>query len=700
MTDLVGYERRNNVAIITVDNPPLNVLSPGVPEGIVAGLQRAEADDAIEAVVLIGAGRHFIAGADINTFGMPRDEAPDVRGMVNAVENSSKPVVAALQGAALGGGLETALACTFRVAGPSASMGTPEVKLGILPGAGGTQRLPRLVGLEAALQMITTGEPVDAERAAELDLVDEIVDGDLLDGAVAFAASRVDDSGPLRRTRGLDVRPDAPADKVLAQARRTATAKARGMIAPLRCIDAVEAAVTMPFDDGMRRERELFTELVESDQSKALRHIFLAERKAAKIDDVPDDVQPSDVTAGVVIGAGTMGGGIAMNFANAGIPVSVVEVDQEGLDKGLANVERNYQATVDKGRLTSEEMRERMDRITGVVDYDAIGDADVVIEAVFEDMDIKKDIFAKLDKAAGPNAVLATNTSTLDVNEIAAATSRPSSVVGMHFFSPANVMKLLEVVRGEQTSHEVLVTAVALGKKMRKIPVVVGVCDGFVGNRMFHKYTREASFLLEEGALPQQVDKVMTDFGFAMGPFAVSDLAGLDIGYRIRKAQAATRDPDERYAAIADRIVEMDRLGQKSGAGFYHYEEGRRTPIPDPEIEELIVAHAAELGIERREISDDEILERLLYQLVNEGAQILDEGIAQRSSDIDVIYVYGYGFPAHAGGPMFHAGLIGLDKVLADVKRYRERHGDTWTPAPLLTRLAEQGKTFEQYERA
>jgi len=700
MTDLVGYERRNNVAIITVDNPPLNVLGPGVPEGIVAGIQRAEADDAIEAVVLIGAGRHFIAGADINTFGMPRDEAPDVRGMVNAVENSSKPVVAALQGAALGGGLETALACTFRVAGPSASMGTPEVKLGILPGAGGTQRLPRLVGLEAALQMITTGEPVDAERAAELGLVDEIVDGDLLDGAVAFAASRVDDSGPLRRTRGLDVRPDAPADQVLAQARRTATAKARGMIAPLRCIDAVEAAVTMPFDDGMRRERELFTELVESDQSKALRHIFLAERKAAKIDDVPDDVQPSDVTAGVVIGAGTMGGGIAMNFANAGIPVSVVEVDQEGLDKGLANVERNYQATVDKGRLTSEEMRERMDRITGVVDYDAIGDADVVIEAVFEDMDIKKDIFAKLDKAAGPNAVLATNTSTLDVNEIAAATSRPSSVVGMHFFSPANVMKLLEVVRGEQTSHEALVTAVALGKKMRKIPVVVGVCDGFVGNRMFHKYTREASFLLEEGALPQQVDKVMTDFGFAMGPFAVSDLAGLDIGYRIRKAQAATRDPDERYAAIADRIVEMDRLGQKSGAGFYHYEEGRRTPIPDPEIEELIVAHAAELGIERREISDDEILERLLYQLVNEGAQILDEGIAQRSSDIDVIYVYGYGFPAHAGGPMFHAGLIGLDKVLADVKRYRERHGDTWTPAPLLTRLAEQGKTFEQYERA
>ncbi len=699
MTELVGYEQRNDVAIVTVDNPPLNVLSPGVPEGIVEGLERALQDDDIAAVVLIGAGRHFIAGADINTFNMPRDEAPDVRGMVNAVENSTKPVIAALQGAALGGGLETALACTFRVATPTASMGTPEVKLGILPGAGGTQRLPRLVGMEAALEMITTGKPIDAERAADLGLVDEIVEGDLREAAVAYASARIDDSGPLRRTRDLEVRSDAPVDQVLAQARKTATAKAGGMIAPLRCIDAVEAAVTLPFDEGMRRERELFLELVGSDQSKALRHVFFAERQAAKIDDVPDDVQPKEITAGVVIGAGTMGGGIAMNFANAGIPVNVVEVDQDSLDRGLAKVERNYQATVDKGRLTPEEMRERRDRITGVLDYDTVADADVVIEAVFEDMDIKKDIFAKIDKSARPGAVLATNTSTLDVNEIAAATSRPSSVLGMHFFSPANVMKLLEVVRGEQTSHEALVTAVALGKKMRKITVIVGVCDGFVGNRMFHKYTREASFLLEEGALPQQVDKVMTDFGFAMGPFAVSDLAGLDIGYRIRKAQAATRDPDERYAAIADRIVEMDRLGQKSGAGFFRYEEGSRKPIPDPEIEELIVAHSAEQGIGRREISADEILERLLYQLINEGAQILDEGIAQRSSDIDVIYVYGYGFPAHAGGPMFHAGLIGLDKVVADMQRYHERHGDTWAIAPLLIRLAEQGKTFEQYER-
>jgi len=700
MTDLVGYEQRDDIAIITVDNPPLNVLSPGVPEGIVAGLQRAESDERIAAVVLIGAGRHFIAGADIKTFTMPREESPDVRGMVNAVENSTKPVIAAVQGAALGGGLETALACTFRVAAPGASMGTPEVNLGILPGAGGTQRLPRLVGLDAALQMITTGTPVDAQRAAELGLIDEIVDGDLRDAAVAYAAARISDSGPLRRTRDLDVRSDAPAAQVLAKARETAATRARGRIAPLRCIDAVEASVTMPFDDGMQRERELFTELVESDQSRALRHIFFAERTAAKIDDVPDDVRPADISRGVVIGAGTMGGGIAMNFANAGIPVSVVEVDQDSLDTGLAKVERNYQATVDKGRLTPEKMRERMDRITGVLDYDAVGDADVVIEAVFEDMDIKKDIFATLDKTAGPDAVLATNTSTLDVNEIAAATSRPSSVLGMHFFSPANVMKLLEIVRGEQTSHRALVTAVALGKKMRKIPVVVGVCDGFVGNRMFHKYTREASFLLEEGALPEQVDKVMTDFGFAMGPFAVSDLAGLDIGYRIRRAQAATRDPDERYAAIADRIVEMDRLGQKSGVGFYRYADGSRTPIPDPEIEELIVAHSAEQGIERRDISGEEIRERLLYQLVNEGAQILDEGIAQRSSDIDVIYVYGYGFPAHAGGPMFHAGLLGLDTVLAGVRRYQERHGDTWAPAPLLTRLAEQGATFEQYERA
>ncbi|HSK97882.1 MAG TPA: 3-hydroxyacyl-CoA dehydrogenase NAD-binding domain-containing protein, partial [Euzebyales bacterium] len=412
-----------------------------------------------------------------------------------------------------------------------------------------------------------------------------------------------------------------------------------------------------------------------------------------------DDVRPRDATRGMVIGAGPMGGGIAMNFANAGIPVTIVEVDRDSLDAGLAKVERNYRATVDKGRLDADEMRARMERISGALDYDAAAAADVVIEAVFEDMALKQEVFGRLDKAAGPDAVLATNTSTLDVDEIARATSRPASVVGMHFFSPANVMKLLEVVRGEQTSDEALVTAIALGRRMGKIPVVVGVCDGFVGNRMFHAYTREASYLLEEGALPRQVDRAMTEFGFAMGPFAVSDLAGLDVGYRIRQAQAPTRDPDERYPEIADRIVEMGRLGQKSGAGFYRYAEGSRDPEPDPEIEQLIVDLSAEQDRQRRDIDDDEIRERLLYQLVNEGAQILDEGIAQRSSDIDVIYVYGYGFPAHQGGPLFHAGLVGLDRVLASMRRYHDQHGKVWAPAPLLVRLAEQGQTFEQHER-
>jgi 3-hydroxyacyl-CoA dehydrogenase len=648
--------------------------------------------------VVTGAGGHFVAGADIKTFGMPRDKAPDLVGLIDRLAHVTKPVVAAIRGTAFGGGLELALACNWRLATPDARLGLPEVKLGLLPGAGGTQRLPRLIGLEAALRMIPTGDPVDAQQARELGLVDEIVHGDLITEAVAFAGRVAGLPDGLRRSHEMQVSSEGPADEIIAAGRAQVEKRARGMIAPVRCIDAIEAAVKRPFDEGMQLERELFAQLMASNQSKALRHIFFAERRAAKVDDVSASVKPRRLERGVVIGAGTMGGGIAMNFANAGIPVTVIEVDRDSLDRGVARVERNYQNTVDKGRLSADDMRERMDRITGALDYDAIADADVVIEAVFEDMDLKKEVFGQIDKIALPDTVLATNTSTLDVNEIAAATSRRSAVVGLHFFSPANVMRLLEVVRGDQTSDEVLVTAVALGKRMRKVPVVVGVCDGFVGNRMFHKYTREASYLLEEGALPQQVDRVMTDFGFAMGPFAVSDLAGLDVGYRIRQRQRAARDPDERYPALADRIVEMGRHGQKTGAGFYRYEEGSRTPIPDPEIEELVAAGSRELGFERRDISDEEIRERLLWQLVNEGAQILDEGIAQRSSDIDVIYVYGYGFPAHEGGPMFHAGLAGLDNVLADMRRYHDQHGKVWEPAPLLVELAEQGKTFEQHE--
>ena len=699
MTNLVTSQRHGDVAVITIDNPPLNVLSPGVPEGVRDELARAEADEEVRALVVTGAGKHFVAGADIKTFNMPREQAPDVAGMISALAGATKPVVAAIRGTAFGGGLEAALACNWRVATPDAKLGLPEVKLGLLPGAGGTQRLPRLAGLETALRMIPTGDPIGAEQAHNAGIVDQVVANDLVEAAVAFARRIAGAEDALRRTHEMAVTSDRPVEEVIAAARERVAAKARGMIAPLRCVDAVEAAATLPFDEGVRRERQLFVELLASDQSKALRHIFFAERKAAKIDGV-GDVKPVDVRRGVVLGAGTMGGGIAMNFANAGIPVTVIEVDQETLDNGLAKVERNYQRTVDKGRLSQDDMRQRMARITGALDYDAVADANVVIEAVFEDMGLKKEVFARLDRVEGPDAVLATNTSTLDVNEIAAATSRPSSVVGMHFFSPANVMRLLEVVRGEQTSEQTLVTAVALGKRMRKIPVIVGVCDGFVGNRMFHEYTREATCLLEEGALPHHVDRAMVDFGFAMGPFAVSDLAGLDVGYRIRQQQAPHRDPEVRYPTIADRIAEMGRYGQKTGAGFYRYEEGSRTPHPDPEIEDLIVATSKELGIERRDIGEDEIRSRLLWQLVNEGALILEEGITQRSSDIDVIYVYGYGFPAHAGGPMFHAGLVALDTVVADVRRYHERHGKAWEPAPLLLELAEQGKTFEQCERA
>ena len=691
MADLVCYKVHGDVAVVTIDNPPLNVLSRGVPEGILAGIEKGNADDAVRALVLTG-GENFIAGADIKTFTLPRDQAPDIRGLVAGVAASGKPVVAAVHGLALGGGLEVALACDYRVAAPGARLGTPEVKLGLLPGAGGTQRLPRLVGLEAGLELVVGGNPVKARRALELGLVDEVVEGDLLAGALAYAR-RVADKGK-RPTSERAVGSGAPVDEVLAEARRQAERRARGRVAPLRCIDAVEAAAKLPFEKGMIRERELFMELLQGEQSRGLRHVFFAERRAAKVADVDEGVKPKNISKGAVVGAGTMGGGIAMCFADASLPVKVLETSQENLDKGLNTIEKNYRRSAAKGRLTEEAVQERLGRIEGVLEVGELADADVVVEAVFEDMNLKKEVFERLDGAVNDTSVLATNTSTLDVNAIAAATRRPEAVVGMHFFSPANVMKLLEVVRGEKTSDEALLTAVALGKKLGKVPVVVGVCDGFVGNRMLHPYVREAFFLVEEGALPQQVDRVMTDFGMAMGPFAVGDLAGLDVGYRIRQARAATRDPGERYSGLADKVVEMGRLGQKSGAGFYRYAANDRTPQPDPEIEALILEHSQAEGFERRDISDEEILKRLLYQLVNEGAQVLDEGVAQRSSDIDVIYVYGYGFPAYRGGPMFYAGEVGLADVYRDVREFQQRHGDHWQAAPLLKRLAEEDKTF------
>ena len=692
MTDLVTSQRHGDVAVITIDNPPLNVFSPGVPEGLTSQVRQADADGGIRAIVVTGAGRHFVAGADITTFDLP--ERPDVRGMVQSVAAASTPLVAAIRGAALGGGLELALACHWRVAAPDARLGLPEVKLGLVPGAGGTQRLPRLVGLEHALRMIPTGTTIDAEQARRIGLVDDVADGDLLEAAIGVARRIVGTNEALRRADAMTVSVDGDAAQLLDGARQQAHQRAPGLVAPQRCIDAIAAAVDLPFTEGLTRERELFDELVASDQSKALRHVFFAERAAARVDDVASDAEPLDVKRGAVIGAGTMGGGIAMNFANAGTPVTIVEVDRESLDRGLATVDRTYQASVDRGRLDAADKRRRMQRIAGTVDFDAVADADVVIEAVFEDLDLKRDVFARLDRAAAAHAVLATNTSTLDVNAIAAATNRPAAVVGMHFFSPANVMRLLEVVRGDATSDQALLTAVAVGKAMRKVPVVVGVCDGFVGNRMFGVYKREASLLLEEGALPAQVDRVMTDFGFKMGPFAVSDLAGLDVGYRIRQRQIAEHGAEWRDP-IADALVEQQRLGQKTGAGFYRYDEGSRRPIPDPEVEQLIVTTSAELGIDRRGITDEEIRDRLLGQLVNEGARILEEGIAQRSGDIDVVYVYGYGFPAHRGGPMFHAGLVGLDTVLTVTERLHDQHGDRWQPAPLLRRLAARGATFD-----
>ncbi|MBI1958072.1 MAG: enoyl-CoA hydratase/isomerase family protein, partial [Candidatus Rokubacteria bacterium] len=595
---------------------------------------------------------------------------------------------------ALGGGFEVALGCHYRCAVPTAQLGFPEVKLGLLPGAGGTQRLPRVVGVEAALRMITSGDPVPAAQAKALGLVDEIVPGELLDGAVAFAERLAAEGKPLRKISEMQDKVGGVAPGVFDEFRKGLAKSARGFEAPQRCADAVQAAATLPFPEGLKRERELFTGLMQGTQSKAQIHVFFSEREVTKIPDVPKETPVKPIGRAAVIGAGTMGGGIAMNFANAGIPVRVLEMSQEALDRGLAVVRKNYAATVEKGRLSQADMDRRMSLIGGTLSYDEIGSADIVVEAVFEEMAVKKQVFGVLDKAARPDAILATNTSTLDIDEIASATSRPGQVIGTHFFSPANVMRLLEIVRGARTSKETIATAMELARKIRKVGVLVGNCDGFVGNRMLHSYIREAEFLLAEGALPQQVDKVIFGFGLPMGPFTMGDLAGLDVGWRIRKGKAASRPKHLRYSPIGDRICEMGRFGQKTGAGWYRYEKGSRTPIPDPEIEALIVRTSKEQGIERRQISDDEILKRCMYPLINEGARILEEGKALRASDIDIIYIYGYGFPVYRGGPMFYGDTVGLDRVYDDICAFQKVHGEFWQPAPLLERLAREGKRF------
>jgi 3-hydroxyacyl-CoA dehydrogenase len=688
ITQSVDLDRRGRIAVLTVNNPPVNALSQHVRQGLRDGVTRATADAAVGAVVVTCAGRTFIAGADITDFGKPPKE-PGLHEVLALIEQSPKPVVAAVHGTALGGGLEVALACHYRIGVKTARFGLPEVKLGLLPGAGGTQRLPRVVGVETALQMIVSGEPIGADAALTHGLIDAIVEGDLAAAGVAFAEKVVSERWPLKKIRDLEDKLTAArgTPELFANFRKSVARQTRGFRAPENCIRAIEAAVTLPFDAGLTRERELFLELLHSPESKAQRYFFFAEREAAKIPDVPPDTPAKEIRNAAVLGAGTMGGGIAMNFANVGIPVTVVEVAREPLERGLGVVRKNYEATASKGRLTPADVDRRLGLIRGTTDFGEIADADIVVEAVFEEMPIKQEVFAKIDKICKADAVLATNTSTLDVNAIAGATARPESVVGMHFFSPANVMRLLEVVRGAKTSKAAIATAMAVGRRIGKVPVLVGVCDGFVGNRMLHARGKQAERLILEGALPHQVDKVLYDFGFPMGPFAMGDLAGLDVGWRIRKGRGEK-------SAVADRLCEMGRFGQKTGAGYYRYAGSDRTPIPDAEVEKIILGVAGDAGIQRRAISDAEILERLLYPMVNEGAKILEEKLAIRASDIDVIWVYGYGWPVYRGGPMFWADQVGLKTLKTRMLEFEREHGAVWRPAPLLVRLADAGKGF------
>jgi 3-hydroxyacyl-CoA dehydrogenase len=691
ITKSVDLDRRGRVAVITVNNPPVNALSQHVRQGLHEGIKQAIADSGVGAIVIVCAGRTFIAGADITEFGKP-PASPGLHEVLDLIESSSKPVVAAVHGTALGGGLEVTLACHYRIGVKDARFGLPEVKLGLLPGAGGTQRLPRVVGVEKGLSMMVSGDPIRADEALKAGLIDEIAEGDLTAAGVAFADKVLNEKRPLKKIRDLDDKLAAVRGKpeVFANFRKSVARQTRGFRAPENIIKAVEAAVSLPFAEGLKRERELFAELLTSPESKAQRYFFFAEREAAKIPDVPADTPSKDVKKAAVIGAGTMGGGIAMNFANAGIPVTVVEMNQENLDRGLGIVRKNYEATASRGRLTAADVEKRMGLITGTTDWNAVRDADMIIEAVFEEMPIKKEVFAKLDGIAKADAVLATNTSTLDVDEIASATKRPESVIGTHFFSPANVMRLLENVRGKKSSKSTIATAMSIGRRIAKVPVLVGVCYGFVGNRMLHQRGQQAEKLILEGALPHQVDKVLTDFGFPMGPFAMGDLAGLDVGWRIRKGRGVK-------SPVADRICELGRFGQKTGSGYFKYEKGDRTPIPDPDVEKIIVDVATEQGITRRHITDEEILQRLLYPMVNEGAKILDEKIAIRASDIDVIWVYGYGWPVYRGGPMFWADQIGLRALRDKMAEFQKASGDAfWTPAPLLNRLADEGKGFTQ----
>lgn len=678
---------RDGVALITLDNPPVNALGAAVVAELAAHVDTVLAQPNVDAIVLAGANGTFSGGADIHGFARAPAPGPTLRDVISAIERGNRPFVAALDRNALGGGLELAQACDYRIARAGTRLGQPEIKLGLLPGAGGTQRLPRLIGLEIALEMIVSGEPIDAQRARDLGLVDEVTDGDPLDAALAFIASRA----PLRRRRArdLEVRGDPAA---IAAARSRAEPAARGGLAARHAIDAVEGALLLPFDEALVRERALFEELRASEQSKARIYVFFAEREAAKVPDVPRSDFRAKTAA--VIGGGTMGTGISMTLANAGIDVTLVDLDEQLLRRADETIGRNYEATVRKGRLEKAEMDRRRARLHYSTELGAASDVDLVIEAVFEEMDVKKDVFRRLDSIARPGTILATNTSTLDIDAIASATSRPESVVGTHFFSPANVMRLLEIVRGKLTSVDVLGSALALGKQLGKISVVAGNCDGFIGNRMLAHYRREADFLLEEGATPEQIDRVIKEFGFPMGPYAMVDLAGLDISWRVRKRRLAEKPPLGRYSKLQDRLCELGRFGQKTGAGFYRYESGNRTPLVDPLVDELIRSVAREAGIVRREPSEDEIRKRCIYALINEAANIVDDGIAIRASDVDVVWVYGYGFPAWRGGPLRYAESVGLCTIYDDMLAFESKHGVYWKPSPLLAKLATSGGSF------
>jgi 3-hydroxyacyl-CoA dehydrogenase len=689
INDVTTLEKEGGIAVVTLNSPPVNALSAPVREGINNGIKQAIDDPEVQAIVLICDGRTFIAGADITEFGKA-PKGPSLFDAQAMIENSPKPVVAAIHGTALGGGLEVALTCHYRVAVPSAKCGLPEVNLGLLPGAGGTQRLPRIVGAEKAVEMVTSGQHVGAKKCLEMGLVDELAEeGKLREGAVAFAKKIVAEKRPLKKIRDLNEKMEAARGKpeIFEKIRKENARKFRGFLAPEYNIQCIEAAVNLPFDEGIKVEQKLFRELVTGTQSAAQRHVFFAERQVWKIPDVPADTPTIPVNKVGIIGAGTMGGGIAMNFLNVGMPVTIVETKQEALDRGIATIRKNYENSAKKGRFTMEEVEKRMGLLKGTLEMNELADCDLVIEAVFENMDIKKDVFAKLDKIVKQGAILATNTSALNIDEIATAVKRPEAVIGLHFFSPANVMRLLEVVRADKTSKEVIATSMQIAKKIGKIAALVGVCPGFVGNRILAQRQREAQKLILEGAMPWDVDRVLYDFGLPMGPFAMSDLAGLDIGWSKEKSKGET---------IRDVLCEMDRRGQKTGAGFYDYDENRNAK-PSPVVEKIILDFAAKKGINRRKISDEEILERCIYPMINEGAKILEEGKAIRSSDIDIVWINGYGFPVYRGGPMFYGDTVGADKVLAKMKEFQAKMGDDFKPAALLEKIVAEGKKFSDF---